>query len=222
MNKNNLVSNCDELKNKLKSEESKFNTAKFKEYIKSMSAETKLKFWIKTLISEQSTLPEIIKTVDKIIEIQASSVSFSTDIFNKNGSTINQVEKVIDLSERKKSLINIYIMIQKMLKNLSADDYDFIERKFIYNWSNDELSDYYSVSIRTVYRRIDKLIKLIYEECLKNKWTLTFIESQTKEEGWLKEKYFKCVNDYFKNTNYKFEDNFNKNQSKSSSESYLE
>lgn len=177
--------------------------SKLKECIKSMDNETRFKFWIKTLISEQNTIPEIIKTVDKIIEIQASSVSFSADIFNKNGTTMNQVEKVIDLSERKNSLINLYVMTKKMLKSLNEENNDFLERRFIYNWNAEELAEYYSISTRTVYRKIDSLIKTIYCECLKFKWTLKFIESQTKKEEWLKEKFLKCVSDYYKNTNYK-------------------
>lgn len=184
--------------------DSKKDHLKLKECLKSMNSETRFKFWIKTLISEQSTIPEIIKTVDKIIEIQASSVSFNVDVFNKNG-TINQVEKVIDLTERKNSLINLYVMTKKMLKTLSSDDHDFLERRFIYNWSAEELAEYYSISIRTVYRKIDSLIKTIYSECLKFKWTLKFIETQTKDEEWLKEKFLKCISDYYKNINYKYE-----------------
>ena len=199
MNQNKITSNQKPLFKNFKTDYSKL-----KECIKSMNSETKFKFWIKTLISEQSTIPEIIKTVDKIIEIQASSVSFNTDIFNKNG-TISQVEKVIDLTERKNSLINLYVMTKKMLKALSSDDHDFLERRFIYNWSAEELAEYYSISIRTVYRKIDSLIKSIYSECLKFKWTLKFIETQTKDEEWLKEKFLKCVSDYYKNTNYKLE-----------------
>ncbi len=185
---------------------------KLKECMKNMNSETKFKFWIKTLISEQSTIPEIIKTVDKIIEIQASSVSFSTEIFNRNGSTINQVEKVIDLTERKNSLINLYVMTKKMLKSLSADNHDFLERRFIYNWSAEELAEYYSISIRTVYRKIDSLIKTVYSECLKFKWTLNFIESQTKNEEWLKEKFLKCISDYYKSINYKIDDSQEKSK----------
>ena len=180
--------------------------SKLKECIKTMNNETRFKFWIKTLISEQNTIPEIIKTVDKIIEIQASSVSFSADIFNKNGTTMNQVEKVIDLSERKNSLINLYVMTKKMLKSLTEENNDFLERRFIYNWSAEELAEYYSISTRTIYRKIDSLIKTIYCECLKFKWTLKFIESQTKNEEWLKEKFLKCVSDYYKNVNYKQND----------------
>lgn len=176
---------------------------KLKNYIQSMNDETKFKFWIKTLISSQSTIPEIIKAVDKIITIQASSVSFASDIYNKNKSTYSQVEKVIDLTERKNSLVNIYVMTKEMTKSLTSENYDFMERKFIYNWNVDDLAKYYNISARTVYRKTDKIINDIYTFCINNKWNLKFIEMQTKEEGWLKEKFIKLANDYFKNSNYK-------------------
>ena len=67
-----------------------------------------MKFWIKTLLSVHSNLPEIIKSVDKIIEINASSLSFITDIYNTEKSTYAQVEKVIDLTERKNKLLNLF------------------------------------------------------------------------------------------------------------------
>jgi 23S rRNA A1618 N6-methylase RlmF len=37
-------------------------------YIKSLNDDQKIKLWIKTLLSVHSNLPEIIKSVDKIIE----------------------------------------------------------------------------------------------------------------------------------------------------------
>ena len=139
--------------NQNKSDESK---TKLKQFILTMTDENKFKFWIKTLISSYSTIPEIVKTVDKIIEIQASSVSFVSDIYNKNGGTIDQVERVIDLSERKNSLLNIFIMTKKMLQSLPAEHFEFLERKFIYNWSNEELSNYYEIKLRTVYRKTEQ------------------------------------------------------------------
>ena len=40
-------------------------------YLRTISEEQKMKLWIKTLLSVQNSLPEIIKSVDKIIEINA-------------------------------------------------------------------------------------------------------------------------------------------------------
>lgn len=174
-----------------------------KEYLKSINDEVKFKFWIKTLLSSYSTFPEIIKTIDRIIELQASSLTFASDIYNKSKSTLSQVEKVIDLTERKNSLLNVYIMIKEMIKKLSEDESELLEKKFMFNWSAEDLAREYSVSTRTIYRKIDKLIDQIYEYCTKHKWTLKFVELQIKDEGWLKEKFIKVVSDYVKNINYK-------------------
>ena len=79
-------------------------------FIKLMSDEQKMKIWIKTLLSVQANLPEIIKSVDKIIEINAQSLSFISDIYNTEKTTFSQVEKVIDLTERKNKLLNIFLI----------------------------------------------------------------------------------------------------------------
>lgn len=175
-----------------------------KNFLSNMDNETKFKFWIKTLLSTYNTIPEIIQTVDKIIELQASTVSFSSDVFNGKNSLMNQVESLIDLSQRKNSLLNIYIMTKELVKNLSEDDIDFIEKKFMYNWSIEDLSKEFNISIRTTYRRIDKLVNIIYSKATSKNWSLRFIESQIKNENWIKEKFIKIVSDYFKNLNYQY------------------
>lgn len=167
-------------------------------YLKLMSNENKFKFWIKTLLSSFQTFPEIISTIDKIIELQASTISFSSDIYNKQKKPFDQYEKVIDLSERKNSILNIYIMTKEMLKKLSYQDFEFIEKRFIYNWGIEELAKEYEVSMRTIYRRTDKIIDQIYKNSIANNWSLKFIESQTNNEDWLKERFLKSVSDYIK------------------------
>ena len=182
-----------------------------KNFLSEMDDETKFKFWIKTLLASYNTIPEIIKTVDKIIELQASTVSFSSDVFNGSNSLINQVESLIDLSQRKNSLLNIYIMTKELVKNLSDEDLNFIEKRFVYNWSTEDLSKEFNISARTIYRKIDRIINLIHSRAISKNWSLQFIESQIKQETWLKEKFIKIVSDYFKNANYQYK---NSNHSK--------
>lgn len=182
-----------------------------KNFLSEMDDETKFKFWIKTLLASYNTIPEIIKTVDKIVELQASTVSFSSDVFNGSNSLINQVESLIDLSQRKNSLLNIYIMTKELVKNLSDEDLNFIEKRFVYNWSTEDLSKEFNISARTIYRKIDRIINLIHSRAISKNWSLRFIESQIKQETWLKEKFIKIVSDYFKNANYQYK---NSNHSK--------
>lgn len=178
-----------------------------KNFLSEMDDDTKFKFLIKTLLASYNTIPEIIKTVDKIIELQASTVSFSSDVFNGSNSLINQVESLIDLSQRKNSLLNIYIMTKELVKNLSDEDLNFIEKRFVYNWSTEDLSKEFNISARTIYRKIDRIINLIHSRAISKNWSLRFIESQIKQETWLKEKFIKIVSDYFKNANYQYKNN---------------
>ncbi len=175
---------------------------KIKHYIENLTDEQKMKFWIKTLFGAYSTLPEIIKTIDKIVELQASSVSFMSDIYNREGSAFDQMEKVINLSERKNNLLNIYLLVKNLYKSLSVDNVDLVEKKYLYNYSVEDLSRELDISSRTIYRRIDRIVDEVYALCKKRNWTLVFIESQLKDEGWIKERFIKIVTEYFKNTNY--------------------
>jgi len=176
-----------------------------KNYIKNLTEEQKMKFWIKTLFSSYLTFPEIIKTLDKIIELQATSVSFATEVFNKDNSAISQVERVIDLTERKSFLLNIYVMTKGLFECMPKDKLDFLEKKFVYGWSAEELAKEQEISTRKVYRRIEKILDEIYHAAKSKNWSLRFLESQIKNESWLKERFFKQVADYYKSLNYNLE-----------------
>lgn len=165
-------------------------------FIKLLSDEQKMKLWIKTLLSVQGNLPEIIKSVDKIIELNASSLSFASDIYNSEKTTYAQVERVIDLTERKNKLLNIFLVAKNLFSCISDEDRVFLKRKFVYNWTAEELSQEYSVSIRTIFRRIDKLIEKIYDSTKRRNWSINFINMQVKDETWLYEKFKKFAKDY--------------------------
>ena len=175
---------------------------KITHFVNNLSKEQKFKFWIKTLFSSFSTLPEIIKTVDKIIELQASSTSFVSDIYNAEKSAYKQVEKVINLSERKNNLLNIYIMVKELYKRLDGESVEIIEKKYLYNYSIDEVARDMGFSSRTIYRKIDKIVDSVYDQCRQKNWSLEFIESQLKDEDWIKDRFFKIATEYFKNINY--------------------
>lgn len=177
---------------------SKSNQKDNSDYLKQLNDEQKMKLWIKTLLSVQANLPEIIKSVDKIIEMNASSLSFATDIFNAEKTTYAQVERVIDLTERKNKLLNIFLISKKLLECLCEDDRVFLKRKVVFNWTADELAYEYKISLRTVFRKIDKMFDAILDMAKRKNWSLNFINSQVKNEPWLKEKFNRYAKDYVK------------------------
>lgn len=175
--------------------QAKQNNKDLQNYLKLLNDEQKIKLWIKTLISIQSNLPEIIKSVDKIIEVNASSLSFISDIYNTQKGTYAQVEKVIDLTERKNKLLNLYLISKNLLTGLAEDERTFLKRKFVYNWTAEELAIDYQVSTRTVFRRTEKLLEKIYEFTKRKNWSLSFIISQVKNESWIFEKFNRFAKD---------------------------
>ena len=189
-------------------------------YIDDMDDKTKMKFWIKTLLSSYKFFPEIISTIDKIIDLQATSLSFYADVYNMNRSSLKEYEKVIDLSERKNNIINIYLMTKKLMDGLSYEDLDIIEKKFIDGWNSEEIASELGISKRTVFRKINRILYEIYLKCKQDKWTVRLIESQTKSESWLQDKYIKLVTENYKNSNFK-STSYTADYSKSSSELYV-
>lgn len=175
--------------------DSKNSNKNLSSFLKLLNQNQKMKLWIKTLLSAYSNLPEIIKSVDKIIELNASSLSFTSDIYNAEKSTYAQVERVIDLTERKNKLLNIYLIAKNLFSSVSEEDRIFLKRKYVYNWTAEDLATEYNVSIRTIFRRTEKLIDKIYETISRRNWSINFINLQVKGEAWLCERFNKFARD---------------------------
>lgn len=182
-----------------------------------LDKQTKIKIWIKTLLNSYRVFPNLINTIDKIINLQASSMSFTSNIYNSSKGTELLIERVIDMSERKKSLVNIYLMISKFLDSLSLESRDLVEKKYIDKLTNEELSLEYDISTRTIYRRLNKIIDELYSYFVRMRWSIEFIESQVENEDWLIDKYNYYKNDYLSSMKSTTREDC---QSKSSSESY--
>ncbi len=189
---------------KIKTSSNSVNVS-LKEMERKVGSKERFRLWIKTLLGSMRVFPEILKAIDKIIEIQATTISFMTDIYNSSNSTFSHAEQIIDLSERKQSVLNIYLMLQNILKNTEIDDHEFLEKKFIEKLTIAELAEEYNVSSRTIYRRIEKIIDNICRRCMLNNWSLKFIETQVQDEGWLIQKYKRTLYEYIKSSEHSTE-----------------
>lgn len=166
------------------------NRKEIRELLKNtLDEKVRVKTWIKTLLHTYRLFPRIINAIDKIILTRASGYSFSTDIYNSLNRPENQFNVLIDMTERKKKLLNIYVMTKNLLDSLSKPSYDLIYSKFYETQTNEELANEYGVSTRTIFRRINDIIDKLYVFTQKNNWSLRFIEFQVKEEAWLIERY---------------------------------
>ena len=149
----------------------------------------KMRIWVKTLLSIYGTIPNIIKIIDKIIVSQASNPYGS----NFGIDSYGQIEKVIDYVDRKIKLTNINLMTQKLIDSAIADERELIEMRFDQRLTANEIANYLGIDLRSVFRKIEKVISRLADIAIIKGWTSRFVSSQLTDEAWVIERF----NDYY-------------------------
>lgn len=144
---------------------------------------TQLDIYVKTLFEIYRTLPNVIKILDQIIESRASNAMISNGLFS---STYDEIEKVIELSERKDKLLNLYFIADGMMKMLSEKQRKFANIKFIKKHTTETIAEELGTTKRSVYRCANSIIKQLCLKMLEKKWDSKFIAFQIGEnEKWI-------------------------------------
>jgi len=174
---------------------------------------TDLICYIKTLLEAYRTLPNILKILDKIIEKRASTIMPNSYIYgNSPSSTYNEIDKVINLTERKNKLINIFVMTETMLNSLNEQDKKICKLKFIKKCLVEDIAIEFKTTERTIFRRCHTILDKLAIFCATNNWNSAFIKNQINDEQWLFEIFKKKQLDLVANKKQGI-----KSQSKSSS-----
>lgn len=152
--------------------------------------------WVKTLVCVHDALPNIIKLIDKMVTAKASNPAAGSAIFGdyKHG-TFNQIQEVLDMQERKLSLINVYTIIETMVQSLSDEHREFVRLKYYKRKTMQYISQALEIDERTAFRWSNTVLNKLVDFCIKNNWSEIFFISQTKGEPWIKDHY----NKYYKN-----------------------
>ncbi len=145
----------------------------------------KLKVWGKTLLSIYNCLFKLVEEIDKIVEDFAlkggMSYGFNSSLFN--------MQKIIDLTERKITLINVKVLVEQIMEGLDDTSCKILTLKFIDKIPSELVVKALGLTRRTFYRRFNngletfarKLKSLGYDE----KNMIDFI----RDEHWIFEVY---------------------------------
>ena len=144
-----------------------------------------MRIWVKTLLSIYGTLPNIIKLIDSIITKNATN-PFGN---NLNDSTMGQIDRVINLFDRKNKLLNIYLLIKKMIEGASDEEKRLISYKFVNKITIPAMAQKFACTERNVFRKINNLVDRLTASTIERGWTICFIETQLSNEPWIMESY---------------------------------
>lgn len=136
------------------------------------------KNWSKTLLSSYSYLETICGAIDKtVLNFSINSAMSSDAEFVAN--------KIIALTERKKFLINIKVLVDKILRNMDDKLARILVLKFIDGMKSDIASKLMKVSIRTYFRRINIAIDRFAMELKRFGYTDDVLYNLIKDENWI-------------------------------------
>lgn len=136
--------------------------------------------YAKTLLYAYPNVKALLAQIDELIEKKA--LASMTDF----SPALEQCEKIIELTEHKKILIKVYLVLKKALERFSGLDITCIEYKYFKNLPKERFKDF-DFSGRAYFRRQNKIIKTLSNMLDKTELTDTFFEEKCLSINFFKE-----------------------------------
>ena len=110
----------------------------------------KSNLWTKTTLSVYKYLDRIAEAMDKLVERKALNSYY---IHMANNGVMDVANEIIELSERKKRLINIKVATERALEEMDKLYAQILIEKYIDNDKGEDIALRHNLSIRTYFRR---------------------------------------------------------------------
>jgi len=152
--------------------------------------------WAKTILSVYRYLERICDSIDKMVETKAMSSFYVYSSNFAESSVINIADKLIALTERKKTLINLKVLVCDALKKCDTTNAQILIEKYIDGDKSNDIAQRHGLPQRSYFRKLggaesdflQQMARLGYrEENLSNflageKWILEVYSRYSKEE----------------------------------------
>ena len=139
-----------------------------------------LKIWCKTFLNIYRSLEKITVAIDKIV--LTTGLNMSADVY----FTAN---KIIELTNRKITLINLKLLIEKQLSELPSSYAKLLILKYVDRVRGEDIASVFNISSRTYFRRHNAALKS-FELCLKrNGKDHNTLLAICKKEAWIMDLY---------------------------------
>jgi len=116
----------------------------------------------------------------------------SSNITGQNyyyNNVLSITQKLIDLSERKITLINLKILTEETFADIEESDAQLLIQKYVDGKKFREIAEESDVSIRTIFRRLENAEKSFYCSLKKKGYDSEKLENFLEHEEWIKNAY---------------------------------
>lgn len=140
-----------------------------------------LKIWSKTLLNVYGCLNKLTNEIDKIV----LNYALSSGYINGVNKTYRDTQKMIELTQRKITLINLKVLIEKCLDNLDLNSCKLLMLKYVDKVNVETIISTINIKRRSYYRRYQQAINKFSNLLLINGYDAKGIRNLVKDEDWI-------------------------------------
>lgn len=141
-----------------------------------------MKYWSKSALSVFRYLETMSKSIDKIV-LDLGKSSNNHEIINYQ-TTYSQTSKILKLMDRKRKLINLKVIVENGLANISKDSRRILTLFYIDGITANFISQLLGISIRTFFRQKIKALVELCNELEYSGYGKEFFDEEYASERW--------------------------------------
>ena len=138
--------------------------------------------WAKSILNVYSSIENYILKIDSTIENISLMPEFGVDAITN---------KIIELSDRKISLINLKLVIEQLIASCKPKSIRIISLRHIQKLTMEEIADHLETTERTCYRMYANAIDEFVSNMKKYGYTSIWLYQNLKEEKWILHEFYK-------------------------------
>ncbi len=134
------------------------------------------------------------KSIDRVVKIKGINSSSFNDYYKNN--TEDQTEELLALTNKKITLINIKVIVDKTLLKLKSEQARILTLKYIDNFSSKQICELMSLQPRTYFRKVNAALNEFQKHLLVFFNSNAQVKCDILEQSWVKT----LLNNYTKDT----------------------
>ena len=149
----------------------------------------KKNLWAKTILYVYKYLENIADAIDRMIDRQALNSFYYSGSSQTDNGVLAVSEKIIELGERKKRLINIKVLTDRALEACETENAQLLIERYIDGNKSEEIALGHNMPIRTYFRRLVQAEEQFLFQLAKYGFAESKISEYLHGEKWISEVY---------------------------------
>ncbi len=145
--------------------------------------------WVKTILYVYKYLDSLAEAIDKLVERQALNSFYYYSGLSEDNGVMAVSERIINLIDRKKRLINIKVLTDKSLENCDSEYAQILIERYIDNDKSEEIAFRHGYAMRTYFRKLSQAEEQCASKMSQMGFTSEKLEKYLAGEKWITEIY---------------------------------